>query len=31
MTGKEGTARLDADATARILDRRPVGETAEGR
>ncbi|WP_057664185.1 hypothetical protein [Streptomyces anulatus] len=31
VTGKEGTARLDADATARILDRRPVGETAEGR
>ncbi|MFE4528170.1 hypothetical protein ACFRMO_13800 [Streptomyces anulatus] len=29
VTGKEGTARLDADATARILDRRPVGETAE--
>ncbi|MFI7084173.1 hypothetical protein ACIBUR_11260 [Streptomyces anulatus] len=29
VTGKEGTARLDADATARILDRRPVGEAAE--
>ncbi|MFJ2221130.1 hypothetical protein ACIOFY_14020 [Streptomyces anulatus] len=29
VTGQEGTARLDADATARILDRRPVGEAAE--
>ncbi|MFH9198917.1 hypothetical protein ACH4KO_17090 [Streptomyces anulatus] len=29
VAGKEGTARLDADATARILDRRPVGETVE--
>ncbi|WP_405510583.1 hypothetical protein OHA29_16985 [Streptomyces anulatus] len=29
VTGKEGTARLDADGTARILDRRPVGEAAE--
>ncbi|MFC8624825.1 hypothetical protein [Streptomyces anulatus] len=29
VTGKEGTAHLDADATARILDRRPVGEAAE--
>lgn len=29
VTGEEGTARLDADATARILDRRPVGEAAE--
>ncbi|MFD4233777.1 hypothetical protein [Streptomyces sp. NPDC058542] len=31
VTGEEGTARLDADATARILDRRPVGEAAKGR
>ncbi|MGW6284296.1 hypothetical protein [Streptomyces sp. NPDC055107] len=31
VTGEEGTARLDADATARILERRPVGETANGR
>ncbi|MFJ6810736.1 hypothetical protein ACIQRK_32860 [Streptomyces anulatus] len=29
VTGKEGTAHLDADATARILDRRPAGEAAE--
>lgn len=29
VTGEEGTARLDADATARILDRKPVGEAAE--
>ncbi|WIY77178.1 hypothetical protein [Streptomyces anulatus] len=29
VTGKEGTARLDADATARILDRRPVGEAGK--
>ncbi|MFF8506025.1 hypothetical protein ACF07L_36085 [Streptomyces anulatus] len=29
VTGKEGTAHLDADATARILDRRPVGEAGK--
>ncbi|NEB41462.1 hypothetical protein G3I54_31910 [Streptomyces sp. SID14515] len=28
VTGAEGTAHLDADATARIVDRRPVGEAA---
>ncbi|XQE81017.1 hypothetical protein ACN24L_21680 [Streptomyces microflavus] len=27
VTGKEGTAHLDADATARITDRRAVGES----
>ncbi|MFF8466102.1 hypothetical protein [Streptomyces griseus] len=31
VTGEEGTAHLDADATARIVDRRPAGETAKGR
>ncbi|MEI5034039.1 hypothetical protein RB201_18660 [Streptomyces sp. S1A(2023)] len=30
VTGKEGTAHLDADATARVVDRRPVGEAAKG-
>ncbi|MFJ9890007.1 hypothetical protein ACIQRW_29710 [Streptomyces sp. NPDC091287] len=30
VTGEEGTAHLDADATARVVDRRPVGETAKG-
>ncbi|MFI7291388.1 hypothetical protein ACIBRY_32780 [Streptomyces anulatus] len=30
VTGEEGTARLDADATARIVERRPVGEAATG-
>ncbi|MFE3406301.1 hypothetical protein [Streptomyces anulatus] len=29
VTGKEGTAHLDADATARVVDRRPAGEAAE--
>ncbi|MDX3500299.1 hypothetical protein PV689_00020 [Streptomyces sp. ATCC51928] len=29
VTGAEGTAHLDADATARIVDRRPVGQTAD--
>ncbi|MFH9688279.1 hypothetical protein ACH4LE_18470 [Streptomyces sp. NPDC017413] len=29
VTGKEGTAHLDADATARVVDRRPVGEAAK--
>ncbi|MFJ2209011.1 hypothetical protein [Streptomyces microflavus] len=27
VTGKEGTARLDADATGRVTDRRAVGES----
>ncbi|WP_228991756.1 hypothetical protein [Streptomyces sp. DH8] len=31
VTGEEGTAHLDADATARIVDRRPVGEGGRGR
>ncbi|MER7553165.1 hypothetical protein ABTX86_24695 [Streptomyces anulatus] len=31
VTGEEGTAHLDADATARVVDRRPVGEAAKGR
>ncbi|WP_435599535.1 hypothetical protein [Streptomyces anulatus] len=31
VTGEEGTAHLDADATARVVDRRPAGETAKGR
>ncbi|MFD7745272.1 hypothetical protein ACFV2V_04220 [Streptomyces sp. NPDC059698] len=30
VTGEEGTAHLDADATARIVDRRPVGEGGRG-
>ncbi|MFD8409803.1 hypothetical protein ACFV1G_34580 [Streptomyces anulatus] len=29
VTGEEGTAHLDADATARVVDRRPAGEAAE--
>lgn len=29
VTGEEGTAHLDADATARVVDRRPVGKAAE--
>ncbi|NDZ60752.1 hypothetical protein G3I47_26380 [Streptomyces anulatus] len=31
VTGEEGTAHLDADATARVVDRRPAGEAAKGR
>ncbi|MEU8447660.1 hypothetical protein [Streptomyces globisporus] len=30
VTGDEGTAHLDADATARVLERRPVGEEERG-
>lgn len=30
VTGEEGTAHLDADATARVVDRRPVGEAKKG-